>query len=125
MRFVRSLLLAALSSCSEAPPLPPSRPSPAASVDEHQEFASRSSADARWVQRQLDRNSSFLNFQRCAAACKEDGCLQRCGAPPRQDPHCVSCSAGSRCQLFSEGTSGQLDCCLPILDERACFPAPR
>ncbi len=128
MRPLPGLLLA-LAACSPAAPAPRPTPRPAASVDEaaeRRELDARSGSDAAWVQRQQERQSAFLSFQRCLSACKGDApCEQRCGAPPRQRARCAACSINGRCQVLSEDSAGTLDCCLPLTDERGCIkPAP-
>jgi hypothetical protein len=121
------LLLAALAGCG-APPPPAPAPRPAASASEtdreRHEVEARASADAPWVQRQKERHAAFLAHQSCVEGCKgEQACEDRCGAPPPIRARCAPCSLSSRCQVLSEESTGTLDCCLPLTDERRCIPA--
>jgi hypothetical protein len=121
------LLLVALAGCG-APPPPAPTPRPAASASEtdreRHEVEARASADAPWVQRQKERHAAFLAHQSCVEGCKgEQGCEDRCGAPPPIRARCAPCSLSSRCQVLSEESAGTLDCCLPLTDERRCIPA--
>jgi len=121
------VVLVAQAACSGAPAPAGPAPTPIASASpeeqQHREVDERARLAAPWHERQRDRQSAFLGFRACVEVCKGDSaCEARCGSPPTHRARCASCRINGRCQILTDEEASSLDCCLPLSDDRGCFP---